>query len=617
MLGGFSEEALRLFQLAASELAYEFSEEGDTFDFARCQRPDGSFYGTAGKCRSGDPVGARKVEASRRAKSAPAARKPAKLGGAKVGSSKRLMTLSVSQLKQLREDPRLYKYQQKKIDDIIAKKGAEPSKPKTKTTAAAKVARPVDPKVAKKVDKAMAAAPKKTAAQEWVDRKNQLDTQKQAREYVRDKYAKELGRKPSKVGAEARELDKRFKAQNLMTDDAFAKAERKLWKEEPEGIKKNRLEREDRERREGLKMPKEQRRKEIKKLIDEMPDKWYGKDIESVNNSIKTLKGFMKEERFDTIEHRNQLVALRSYRAKLARAELDKRKALGMSAQQAVKDSPTYTKTPGSTKPMSASKLGPKVKEYISKKAEEEKLTKQLEKLEKLPWEERKAKGFQELDDRRDVLRGELVRLQKQRDFIQLGEIYKAQGYDAKPVIVATRDDLARRNDVMKRADGEPLIMYRGVTEQKFADQFRGLGSEGGVHFPGQGIYGNGTYAAAGVSGKGKNDSVAQKTARAYAGGADGNEQRVTAFAFRNDAKVKTFKGGTQDERFNNYAEWQRNIMQEATNKIGAPVFDTGHAAAIMGVHAYQVPQGYDEDYFVILNRGATIQAFDAQLNPV
>jgi hypothetical protein len=36
-----------------------------------------------------------------------------------------------------------------------------------------------------------------------------------------------------------------------------------------------------------------------------------------------------------------------------------------------------------------------------------------------------------------------------------------------------------------------------------------------------------------------------------------------------------------------------------------------------MGVHAYQVPQGYDEDYFVILNRGATIQAIDAQLKPV
>jgi hypothetical protein len=402
-----------------------------------------------------------------------------------------------------------------------------------------------------------------------------------------------------------------------MSDDAFTKAELKLWKDEPEGIKKNRLDRAERERQEGLKMPKAERRKAIAKEIAELPEKWYGKDIDSVTRSIQTLKGFMKESSLDTIENRNKLVALRAYRMKLVHAQLEKRKALGTSAQEAVKNSPTYAKTPGSTKPMSASKLGPQVQEWISKKAEEEKLTKQLEKLEKLPWEERKAKGYQQLDDRRDVIRGELIRLQRQRDFIKLDEIYKAQGYDEKPVIVATRGDLARRDDIMKRADGEPLILYRGVTEQKFADQFRGLGSEGGIHYPGEGIYGNGTYAAATPSGGGKNDRVAQHTARSYAGSAEGNEQRVTAFAFRNDAVVKTFEGATQSERFDNYAEWQRGIMQEATKRIGAPVYDTGHAAAIMGVHAYQVPQGYEEDYFVILNRGATIQAVDSQLDPV
>ena len=52
-LGGFSEEALQLFQLAASEQGYDFSEEGETYDFARCVRPDGSAYGTSGKCRKG------------------------------------------------------------------------------------------------------------------------------------------------------------------------------------------------------------------------------------------------------------------------------------------------------------------------------------------------------------------------------------------------------------------------------------------------------------------------------------------------------------------------------------------------------------------------------------
>jgi hypothetical protein len=59
MLGGFSEEALQLFQLAASEQAYEFSEGEETYDFTRCMRPDGTFYGTGGKCKKGSDAGAK------------------------------------------------------------------------------------------------------------------------------------------------------------------------------------------------------------------------------------------------------------------------------------------------------------------------------------------------------------------------------------------------------------------------------------------------------------------------------------------------------------------------------------------------------------------------------
>jgi hypothetical protein len=69
-LGNFSQEALEMFQLAASEQSYEFSE-GDTYDFTRCVRPDGSAYGTGGKCRQGTESGAKKAES----KPAPVARK--------------------------------------------------------------------------------------------------------------------------------------------------------------------------------------------------------------------------------------------------------------------------------------------------------------------------------------------------------------------------------------------------------------------------------------------------------------------------------------------------------------------------------------------------------------
>ena len=53
MKGSFSEESLQKFaELAAQSRYVEFSE-GGIHDFTRCIRPDGSAYGTKGKCRKG------------------------------------------------------------------------------------------------------------------------------------------------------------------------------------------------------------------------------------------------------------------------------------------------------------------------------------------------------------------------------------------------------------------------------------------------------------------------------------------------------------------------------------------------------------------------------------
>ena len=63
------------------ESAFEnFSEYAqDALDFARCQRPDGSFYGTSGVCRKGAETGAKEKEAK--------AAKPAKAPSAKAQAS--------------------------------------------------------------------------------------------------------------------------------------------------------------------------------------------------------------------------------------------------------------------------------------------------------------------------------------------------------------------------------------------------------------------------------------------------------------------------------------------------------------------------------------------------
>ena len=53
MRGTFSEEALLKFSELVSILDTADFTEGETYDFTRCVRPDGSSYGTGGKCRKG------------------------------------------------------------------------------------------------------------------------------------------------------------------------------------------------------------------------------------------------------------------------------------------------------------------------------------------------------------------------------------------------------------------------------------------------------------------------------------------------------------------------------------------------------------------------------------
>jgi hypothetical protein len=66
--GGFTPEALEAYQKAVAEKeGVEFSEEG-TYDFTTCIRPDGSSYGTKGKCRKGTEGAAKETPDQRRFK---------------------------------------------------------------------------------------------------------------------------------------------------------------------------------------------------------------------------------------------------------------------------------------------------------------------------------------------------------------------------------------------------------------------------------------------------------------------------------------------------------------------------------------------------------------------
>ena len=226
---------------------------------------------------------------------------------------------------------------------------------------------------------------------------------------------------------------------------------------------------------------------------------------------------------------------------------------------------------------------------------------------------------------------------------------WRQKTYNKKPTRVKNIDELKKRTDVVKAADGENLIIYRGVTDEKFANQFKGVGKKASDHYAGEGIYGNGTYAAArnihgpkSIVNKANNDALG--IAKQYAGedpefniklSKQQINKRVTAFALRKDANVKTWKAGssvktTRKSQFHagpdgdwyteNFLTWRKETIAKAEKLTGLKYDSVGEAATALGIDAYQIPLPLTEmdevtgkitrrtmDYWVILNRSAII----------
>ena len=185
------------------------------------------------------------------------------------------------------------------------------------------------------------------------------------------------------------------------------------------------------------------------------------------------------------------------------------------------------------------------------------------------------------------------------------------------------------RKDLIKDVDGKNnLVFFRGIPQQSSVDQWQGRGSQGGIHYSGKGVYGNGSYmAAAGRSGK-YSVEAAHSTATSYA--AD-KRSLVTASGLKKDARVwRTSVPVPKDnpsldraannkainaarmEAHNEWEKWSLGVVKEAKTKYGEDLNDIGEAAAALGYDGYQVPmanhgRGGSEDYWVILNRGSLV----------
>ena len=117
----------------------------EVWDFTRCQRPNGTFYGTRGKCRKGDEAGAKEVAEPKPRKAA--AKKPAVKGAkaekpakptrpkAKKAAAPKPMKpkakaaldkATPEQLEKLKSHPKLTPEQKKVLDKAISEKKAKP-----------------------------------------------------------------------------------------------------------------------------------------------------------------------------------------------------------------------------------------------------------------------------------------------------------------------------------------------------------------------------------------------------------------------------------------------------------------------------------------------------------
>jgi hypothetical protein len=318
-------------------------------------------------------------------------------------------------------------------------------------------------------------------------------------------------------------------------------------------------------------------REELRKAVSENNPKvqdeydWVGsgpKAVAEIKRSYRMMQTLVKSPELDTVANKARLINLRLLIYQKER-ELKERKKPGRDPktyEADLKNSPKYDKTPGSSSPI------PKRVPKDSGETE-------------LPWSP------------------------------SLKSLYEKQGFNAKPELVATVDDLRKRKDIVTNSDGSPRIFYRGVGDEKFADQFKGLGSEGGSHYPGKGIFGNGSYAAAPSYHDPSEASTREaiKTAKAYAGERNNLSSKVTAFALRKDANIVQFSGKTAQEGMEQLMGWREITLNEAQNKTGYRFKDLGEAAAAVGIHAFTFPS-LGKDYLVLLNRGAIIAAMDSQI---
>ena len=216
--------------------------------------------------------------------------------------------------------------------------------------------------------------------------------------------------------------------------------------------------------------------------------------------------------------------------------------------------------------------------------------------------------------------------------------LFWKQGFNKRPDRVKNVQALKDRTDLVKGADGENLLVYRGVSDNKWSDEFKGIGKTGDYYYQGNGIYGNGSYAAS-RNIHGTKAMVKQGNQNAFdladnytnATNAADKNKRITAFGIKKGANLKTWEKSASTKNLKGahafpdsdwyrttFKKWEDETIAKATKQTGYKVNTVGEACTILGIDGYQVPLPlvdevgdklvhWNLDYWVILNRSAIV----------
>ena len=220
--------------------------------------------------------------------------------------------------------------------------------------------------------------------------------------------------------------------------------------------------------------------------------------------------------------------------------------------------------------------------------------------------------------------------------------LFWKQGFNKRPDRVKNVKALKDRTDLVKGADGENLLVYRGVSNDKWSDEFKGIGKTGDYYYQGNGIYGNGSYAASrNIHGtktmvkQGNQNAfdLAENYTSSYGSTVTAAEKkkRITAFGIKKGANLKTWDKGASTKSLKGahafpdsdwyrttFKNWENETIAKATKLTGYKVNTVGEACTILGIDGYQVPLPlvdevgdklvhWNLDYWVILNRSAIV----------